>query len=214
MLGLVGCRAPAVTQIDVHSGEDRDQGMVLRLELEKETFEEGEEFVATATLENLGVEPLAVHYLIIEPIYMSAPPLFRPGPTDPLSRHWRYAYFEPFVLDMPGSNTWGGLISRVGVMGNPAEAKDDIRSLLSGASYGCDYPPCLIPGRSEIRARRTFVATKDKNYIDVGLFCLPNYYTEKTLKKSEQGMEPGRLEKTIAKIWLGSLYVGLRINVE
>ena len=195
--------------------EDRDNGLVIHLSVEKRTLRPGETFVATATLENTTDDPLAVHYLDVSPEYMTVAD--RAVPVDVVSQGWRRAYDHPAVL-RPLPNMIVGSRSLLGGTlpgGDRREMKEACEFALGGATCGDFYPTFVIPARSSIRTTRSFRASGDRNYVDVGLFVLRSFFTPEVLEASERVTDPNpRFHvKFRPKIWVGSLYVGVRVNV-
>lgn len=221
LLVLSCCRTrPEGRDRPVLTAVDRDNGLVLRLSVAKKTYQPGDTISATATLENTTAEPLAVHYLDISPMYLNGDSEDALIDSQEMSVDWRYAYYDPIVLrDLSGLTLPVGTLIPVLPSGNSKETKEACMSYLDSATFGDFYPSFVIPARSTITTTQSFKASSDRDYVDVGLFCLKSYYSKAVLAASGLGADPDEGAYTHGvklrpKIWIGSLYVHIKLDVE
>ena len=219
----LGCRtARQDTKNGSISVSDECNGLILRLTVSQSRLRDGDVFAASAVLENTAGTPLALHYVDIAPMYVLSPERDVPIAPGEMSHSWRYAYCDPVVLEDRKLIERGGetLLGLQLPADDVSETKELYESMLETASYGDFYPSFVIPARSTITATQSFKACRDRSYVDVGLFCLKNYYSKPVLAESGLGAHPDERTayvhgvKLRPKIWIGSLYVGIKLDVE
>lgn len=198
--------------------EQSDGRLSLSLTVDKECYREGEVITATASLKNLTQQDLAVHYLNIEPAYVSSCGL-KGGIVGGMSDHWRSGYNCVSIL------LWEGITGPPGIsiLGD-FPATDQKKTIevysqhLKYAKYGDAFPSFFIPSGVTITISKQFKAVKEKNLIDVGLFCLRDWFSPEVLEKSGKGWESPAFSsggiRYYPEIWTGSLYISIEIKVE
>lgn len=195
------------------SDQDADNGFVLRLTVDKREYREGETIKATASLENVTDEPMAVHFLDIRPMYVwrrDEKLLDLLIPCEETWQGWRHAYHNPDVLGLP--SRLGFIGSTVGVveLDPDREAmKKRLASQLSDTPFRGPYPLFTVPARCTITTTRVYTASKLRYCVDVGLFGVKDFYAAEDLAKSGKFLErtlDGKYHM-YPKIWLGALYV-------
>lgn len=217
----LGCRtAQHDTKNGSVSASDECNGLILRLTVSQSRLRDGDAFTASATLENTTGMPLALHYFDIAPMYVLSPERDAPIAPGEMSHSWRYAYDPVILRDREPIMLGGeGLLGPQLPAGDVSETKKLYESMLETASYGDFYPSFVVPARSTITATQSFKASRGHGYVDVGLFCLENYYSKAVLAASGLGADPDERAYTHGvklrpKIWIGSLYVHIKLDVE
>ena len=218
----LGCRtARDDTKNGSLSVSDECNGLILRLTVSQSRLHDGDAFNASATLENTTGTPLALHYLDIAPMYVLSPERDVPMAPGEMSHSWRYAYYDPVILNdrEPVERGGGGLLGLQLPAEDVSETKKLYESMLETASYGDFYPSFVVPARSTITATQSFQASRGRSHVDVGLFCLKNYYSKAVLAAPGLGADPDERAYTHGvklrpKIWIGSLYVHIKLGVE
>jgi hypothetical protein len=197
--------------------EDRDNGLVLHLHIDRDRYGVGDTIVATATLENTLPHSITVHYLNIAPMYVMATAQATLSKSSEFLRDWRYSYCSPLVLDpAPISLPDGTLLSMLPT-GDIHTTKENYKYYLGDARYsGSSYPTFAVPALSRVTRTCSFEASTAMNYVDVGLFSLKTFYSEKVLSESARSEAPLLDSETVFRpqIWFGCLYVGLDVKVE
>ena len=81
----------------------------------------------------------------------------------------------------------------------------------------------LIPADSTITVVKEFKAVKDRNLVDVGLFCRRDWFDKKEIIIDKAGRKYGKvtpLDMNFGpplqniKVWTGSLYASIQIEVK
>jgi hypothetical protein len=196
-------------------------GLSLRLTVDKADYKVGEWITATATLENTTSGPLAVHFLAIEPMRVTEEECEKPVSEEIFMTLWRRAYYHPIVLEWNRELPKHGFAPFV-LTGSEDEVKQNCQTALVGARFGDFYPSYTIPPHTPITCSALFEAKKGLQFIDVGLFSLQDFYPPQILALSgkDTWTSPGSDEqrrlgvKFFPKIWLGSLYVKLDVRVK
>lgn len=196
---------------------DRDNGLTLRLILEKSQYTEGEIINTTVCLES--AHTFAIHKLNITPQYLATPAVAKDESVDmkEISLGWRNAYYYPmFLTQKITANFCPGTLLYSGPYVKPAETKKAYLFCLGGAKYGDFFPRDTILGDCTITVKKSFKATKDKDIIDVGLFSQESFYTPGVLSVAGSLEYPSKNRYRVKlphKIWMGSVYVSQRITV-
>lgn len=215
--------------------EDRDNGFVLRLRLDKKRYKVGEAIVAIASLENTTDKPMAVHYFDIRPAYIPVPTPSEKAFSLGVRDFWYSAYADlipsakitelvgfhdhealleiapPPDLDLAATKGWyEALLEEVQPI--DADGRDDAYLLLrQGQRKGqgwplMEEPKFIMPASTVVSMTRRTEAVRGQNFINSGLFCFKNFFAKKILERWNGEVCP--------QIWFGSLYVGIKIEVE
>jgi hypothetical protein len=141
--------------------EQSDGQLALTLSVSKAKCKEGELITAVVTLKNLTSDPLLVHWINIEPAYLSTadPEALPVG----ISENWRSAYESMMMLgryECPGRSLLAFIPPE-----NPRDAIEIYNRLLEGVRCGKGASVGLIPTRTVLTVTKEFKATRDMNVI-------------------------------------------------
>jgi hypothetical protein len=196
--------------------EDSDNGLTLRLSLDKAICKRGETIRATVTLENTASEAVAIHYLFLFPTYVPKSEIDKRQTDDSeLLFGWRYAYSIPTALDTGGAAYTGCSLVIDAYSGSEAEVKKAYEDNLYAGAYP-DFPAYAIPPGHTVSAWDDLKVTEHGGFVDAGLFGREWWYTERVRYLSGKGLTRApwlRTEKAYPKIWTGSLYLKIPVHV-
>ncbi len=195
--------------------EHSDGQLALTLSVDKRKYKEGELITAVATLKNLTSKPLMVHWINIEPAYLStADP---EAVTRDMSEKWRSAYRDRTLNRKQAEQSWRSLLSFIPYE-NPADTINMYKKCLRTVEHWQRPPAALIPTGTVLTATQEFKATREMNLIDTGLFCNRNWFASEEVTDSGIRVSfPDPVPSPFfvhPEIWTGSLYVSIEIKVE
>ena len=215
---LCGCAA-SVPEIDSITVSDESNGFILTLTVSPRSPKAGAVVNAVATLENTTDGDVAVHVLNICPQYLRAGEGNGESVIVP-DDGWRTAYSAP-ALEGAGEGGEGGFLDDVALFRFAPDAeriKKECVAALGPASFGDFYPTDVVIEHSKIIMSASFTATPGRNWIDTGLFCLESFYSKHIWQRAREARRPAWNPydsiKFLPGIWLGSLYVGVEVEVE